>query len=174
MANNGGNSYQVGTNAAASTARRVLNAIAQVVGFQPFVTASLTTALAGSNNDLTYTAQKRGVPGNSVTVTYVVAGASTPLSVSVSGNDITVNVATSAGSTATSTAAQVTAAVQASAAASALVLVGNAPANDGTGVVTALAQTPLAGGTDAAIGTTSNAPPPKAFGAGIPIHNSYN
>lgn len=108
--------------------------------------ATLTTALAGNNNDLTYTAKTPGTGGNSVSVTYVVAGNSTPLTVSVSGNDITVNVATGAGGAATSTATQVAAAVTGSGPASALVTVANATGNDGSGVVTALAKTNLSGG----------------------------
>jgi hypothetical protein len=109
---------------------------------------TLTTALTGTNNDLTYTAIGAGVTGNAITIAYVVAGASTALSVSVAGNAITVNVATSSGSAATSTAAQVAAAIAAHAVASLKVNVANAPGNDGTGVVTALAATPLAGGVD--------------------------
>lgn len=118
-------------------------------------TASLTTALAGTNNDLTFTA-KAGAPsyaaGNSVRVRYVVAGASTPLTVSVSGSDITVNVATNGASAATSTGSQVRDAVNGSAPAAALVTAANATGNDGTGVVTALAFTSLTGGTDYVLG----------------------
>jgi hypothetical protein len=115
----------------------------------------LTTALAGSNNDLTFRANTQGVVGNSTTIAYVVAGASTPLSVSVTGSAITVNVATNGSSVATSTAAQVRDAVNAHAQAGQLVSAENATGNDGTGVVTALAATPLAGGTDWVIGTGS-------------------
>lgn len=115
--------------------------------------ASLTTALTGTNNDLTFTSINRGTASNAVRLRYVVAGASTALSVAVSGNDITVNVATDSGSAATSTAAQVLAAVNGHAGASALVSAANATGNDGSGVVAALAYTPLAGGTDWTIAT---------------------
>lgn len=108
--------------------------------------AALTTALAGANNDLVFTAVDRGTLGNEITVTYVVAGLNTALSVVVTGLDIVVNVATDGAGAATSTAAQVETAVEASTAAAALVTVANAAANDGTGVVTALAQTALSGG----------------------------
>lgn len=111
--------------------------------------ATLTTALTGTNNDLVFTAKDDGAEGNDITVRYVVAGANTPLTVSVSGRAITVNVATDGSSAATSTAAQVKTAVDASTAASALVSVANAGGNDGTGVVTALTATALSGGTDA-------------------------
>lgn len=113
------------------------------------IAATLTTALAGANNDLKYTAKVEGTVGNATTVRYVVAGANTVLSVAVVGAAITVNSATSGASAATSTAADVLAAVQASAAASALVKVENAAGNDGTGVITALAATNLAGGAQA-------------------------
>lgn len=108
--------------------------------------ATLTTALAGANDDLTYTAKTGGPSGNSLRVQYVVAGASTPLSIVVRGFDIIVNVATSGASAATSTAAQVKAALEANADAMRLVTVTYPAGNDGTGVVSALAATALAGG----------------------------
>lgn len=114
--------------------------------------ASLTTALAGTNNDLVYTAKTKGTTGNSIRVRYVVSGVSTPLSVSVASNDITVNVATDGASAPTSTAAQVSAAVTAHGAASALVTVADATGNNGTGVVAALAFTSLTGGRDRVTG----------------------
>lgn len=127
--------------------------------------ASLTTALAGTNNDLKYTAKDISANGNSVRVRYVVAGVSTSLSVSVSGLDITVNVATDGSSAATSTAAQVKAAVEASQPAANLVTVANAPGNDGTGVVTALGFTSLAGGVPYVLGS------PSSRIAGHPVTN---
>lgn len=108
--------------------------------------ATLTTALAGANDDLTFTAVVAGPGGNSVTVAYVVAGASTPLSVSVAGFAVTVNVATDGASAATSTASQVLSALQGNADASALVAVALATSNNGTGIVAALSATALAGG----------------------------
>lgn len=107
---------------------------------------SLTTALAGANNDLTYTGKSGNATDNDTTIRYVVSGTSTALSVAVAGTAITVNVATNGGGAATSTAAQVKTAVDAAAPAAALVTVANATGNDGTGVVTALSATPLAGG----------------------------
>lgn len=109
--------------------------------------ASLTTALAGANNDLVFTARERGNDGNLISITYVVAGNSTPLSVAVVGNAVTVNVATSAGGAATSTASQILAEVNASAPAQLLLQsVTLASGNTGAGVVTAMAQTYLSGG----------------------------
>lgn len=109
--------------------------------------ASLTTALAGTNNDLTFKARYDGTAGNNIRVRIVVAGANTPLSIAVSGNDITINSATSGASAATSTAAQVRDAFNASAAATALAYAELAAGNDGTGIVAALGFTNLAGGT---------------------------
>lgn len=114
--------------------------------------ASLTTALAGANNDLVFTANVGGTAGNSIRIRYVVAGANTPLTVTVSGSDITVNVATDAGSLATSTATAVKNAIAASGPAGSLVTATNAPGNDGTGVVAALSFTNLTGGTDYTVG----------------------
>jgi hypothetical protein len=110
------------------------------------VRASLTTAMTGTNNDITFRAQYGGTAGNSLRVRIVVAGASTPLSVSRSGNDITINSATSGASAATSTARQVIDAVNANKDIVNVLTCETAAANDGTGVVTALAFTNLTGG----------------------------
>lgn len=107
--------------------------------------ATLTTNLTGANNDLFYMSRTPGTGGNTITVAYVVAGASTPLTVAVATKAITVNVATTAGSAASSTADDVAKAIRLSTAANALVHVNRAPANDGTGVVTALTATALSG-----------------------------
>lgn len=109
--------------------------------------AVLTTAMTGTNNDITFRANYPGTAGNSLRVAIVVAGVSTPLSVTKSGNDITINSATSGASAATSTARQVIDAVNGNKNASAVLSAENAPGNDGTGVVTALAFTNLATGT---------------------------
>ena len=110
--------------------------------------ATLTTALVGDNNDLTYTADANGPNGNNIRIAYVVAGLDTPLSVSVAGNDITVNIATDAAGAATSTAAQVRDAVNAHVGAGALVTAANAVGGDGTGVVADMPLTNLASGDD--------------------------
>ena len=115
--------------------------------------ATIVTAMAGTNNDIRYRAKERGTAGNSVTVTHVVSGANTPLSVSATGNAVTVNVATNGSSAATSTAAQVIAAVNAHATAGQLVFAENAPGNDGTGVVAAMTSTAATGGSNWTIGT---------------------
>lgn len=118
------------------------------MGVQTLATyAALTTALAGTHNDLVYTARIGGTGGNSLQVEYLVAGANTPLTVTATATKVTVNVATNGASAATSTASQVRDAVRASVAAMAIMRsVELAGANDGTGVVTALTATNLTGG----------------------------
>lgn len=108
--------------------------------------ASLTTACAGTNNDLVYTAKTAGPGGNQTRVAYIVSGANTPLTVAVTGFDITVNVATNGSSVATSTSAQVKTAVEGNTDAARLVIVTHAASNNGTGVVAAFSITALAGG----------------------------
>jgi hypothetical protein len=111
------------------------------------VTAALSTNLTGSNNDLTFTSLLPGRLGNDVTVRFVNPGAiNAPLSVNVSGRDITVNLATNGSGVITSTAAQVRAAVAAHAEATALVTLANKAGNDGSGVVTAMGVAALGGG----------------------------
>lgn len=113
----------------------------------PSTAAALTTALAGNNNDLTYTAVAAGADGNDITIAYVDPGANdAELGVVVTGTAIVVNLATDENGAITSTAAEVDAANDGEVAAAALVTPANAGGNDGSGVVTALAATPLTGG----------------------------
>lgn len=172
MANNDGNSYQAGTTAAPQKARAVLQAITPQVqgGFTD--NSILSTTLPNQNANVTYLSKQTGLGGNAITVTHVAAGANTPLSVSVTGNAITVNLATNAGSVPTSTAAQVVAAVNANGPASALVtasLAFNRTGNDGTGTAAAMTASSLTGGKVAFQGGRSNAPTPTQ----PPIHNHY-
>jgi hypothetical protein len=109
--------------------------------------ATLTTALTGANNDLTFTARRPGNKGNTVTVRYLDPAANNQtLAISVSTMAITTSLATGAGGAITSTAATIRDAINGDATASALVFAANAAANDGTGVVTAMAATALTGG----------------------------
>ncbi len=108
-----------------------------------YLADSITTALTGTNNDLMFTLTDPEALGvAAVTIAYVVAGTSTPLSVSVTGRAVTVNVATNGGGAATSTAAQVRDAVNADVGAAALVRASSGEAL-ATGVVTALAATTI-------------------------------
>jgi hypothetical protein len=116
----------------------------------PEVKASTTTSLAGANNDLTFTAKPVGIIGNTVSVRYVdPLGIDKTLSVTVSVNAITVNLATDGLGAITSTAALIKAAIEASSAANALVEITYPTGNDGSGIVTAMSAVTLSGGIDA-------------------------
>ena len=116
-------------------------------GGAPAVPAVLTTALVGTNNDLTFLAKTAGVGGNDITIALVdPEDVSQALSVDVVGSAISVNLATGSGGAITSTATQVKTAINADTDAKALVAASVAPGNSGAGVVTELAATNLAGG----------------------------
>ena len=110
--------------------------------------AVLSTNLANAvNNDLDFTARTPGLGGNLISVTYVDPGApSQALAVTVSGNDITVSLATNGSSVITTIASAVAAAIAANADANRLVVVTNKAANDGTGLVAAMAKSYLTAG----------------------------
>lgn len=118
------------------------------------VKASLTTTLSGLQNDLTFTAKAGGAWGDSIQIAYVDPGgvSADPLVV-VEGFLITVNLGRAASAINTK-ASRVQSLIESSADARALVDVENAPSNDGSGIVTAMSATPLAGGT---YGTTQAA-----------------
>ena len=110
--------------------------------------ATLTTALAGTNNDVLVSAYYYGSEGNAIRFGIVVPGtANAVASVTVSGNDITFNSATTGvAGTPASTATQMMNAVNADAVAGKKVFLQLAAGNDGTGVIAALALTSLTGG----------------------------
>lgn len=114
--------------------------------------ATLARNPAGDDNALAFTAVRYGAYGNDIYIAYLDPGAaSQALSVSVAGKVISVNLATNGGSAITSTAALIKAAIEASAAAAALVTCtintgDTGSADDGTGVVTALASAAMTGG----------------------------
>lgn len=113
--------------------------------------ATLDTGTVGANNAITWTANEPGTDGDDITVTIIdPAGNNVALSVDVDGTDIVVTGATDGASALTSTAAQVIAAVLEHDTASQLVTASNKGASSGVGVVLAVAETPLAGGSDAA------------------------
>lgn len=106
--------------------------------------ASLTTAEAGANNDLTYRARKTGAAGNGITIQYLTTGSGTAESVAVTSTAIAITLRIGG-----STADQVKDAVNASFAAFSLVYAVRAAGNDGTGLLTLpMAVTPLSGGSD--------------------------
>lgn len=130
---------------------------------------TLTTAVAGNNNDLVFTDARATTQlgsnaslGGAVNIVYAVAGNNTALSVGTTtasnGNTtITVNLATNGNGAATSTASDVLTAVNQDATASKYVTAALASGNDGTGTVAALGSTALSGGADAASLTISDA-----------------
>lgn len=101
----------------------------------------VVTAL-GSNKDICFVSKN----GTTPSIEIVVSGNNTPLSVSDSGSDITVNSATDAGGLATSTANQIVAAVNADAEAAACWTARLAPGQTGAGITGALAHTHGANG----------------------------
>ena len=108
------------------------------------VYATLTTGTSGTNR-ITWRAKNTGTAGNSIQIAAVKSGNSTPLSVSVNGQIVTVNLATDVSGNATSTCYQVATAVSNHASASALVEATNVDAN----VVAPFAATSLTGGQNA-------------------------
>lgn len=108
------------------------------------VAATLETGAAGTDR-ITWTARAAGSAGNGISIALAASGTDTPLSVEVSGQAITVNLATDGAGDPVSTADQVAAAVNADAAASSLV---QASTTDG-GVVQPAAAANLTGGQDA-------------------------
>jgi hypothetical protein len=123
------------------------------------VQATATPTQAGANNDLVYTAVAAGDAGNDVTIAYVLpvdANQVEPLTIDVTGTDIVVSLAVDTdGSTVTTTGDLLKAAILADEDASALVTVADAAANDGSGLLVAVAETPLTGGVDYAMTVTA-------------------
>ena len=130
-------------------------------------TATLTVDCANADADVKYTSKLAGHLGNAISVAYVDPGApSSPLSIGVAVNAITVNLATDAGGVITSTSADVVAAVNGDA--SAFALVSAALVAAGTGVVEAKAAAFLKGG------TTTARSPYTASDLGLQQRGFYN
>lgn len=112
--------------------------------------AALTTAVAGSNNDVVWTAVAAGEAGNSITMAYVMptdTNVAVPASVAVVGTAITVTLGVDTdGSTVVSTADDIKTLVNAHVTAGALVQGADAAANDGSGLLVAMSAAPLTGG----------------------------
>jgi len=114
------------------------------------VKADLLVDCTNALSDVTYTAVTAGNAGNDITVVYVVAGTSTPLTIDVTANAITVNVETDGGDLPISTAIEVAAAINADDDANDLVTAAEEGA--GSGVVEAKTVANLAGGTGGVAG----------------------
>jgi hypothetical protein len=109
------------------------------------VRASYTTAMAGSNNDLVFTARRAGPGGNSIQIVFVDPGADAELAVDVDGFVITVNLGYSSGAI-DSTAAAVRNALEGTTDAKKLIDTTFSGADTGAGLVTAFSIQSLAGG----------------------------
>lgn len=112
------------------------------------VKSSLSTDLVGDNNDLVYTSKLTGVAGDAITIAYIDPAQVGALSIVVTGTDIVVNLAHD-GIAITTIADDISAAIALDVDANALVGVADKAGNDGSGVVTAMLATALAGGVDA-------------------------
>jgi len=120
----------------------------------PLPKAELTTALAGVDNDILLRARKGGTSGNNIGLTLIdPVGNNIPLSVAVvGGTEITVTLETDGSSAVVTTARQLADAInQTSASYQLAYAVIPATGATGSGVVTALASTPLAGGSDTGV-----------------------
>lgn len=135
--------------------RTVRSSVIGVVGTapdsQPEVKASLLTGTTGDNNALVFTSKLTGELGNKISIKLVNPGVNNaPLSISVSGVDIVVNLATTGGGAVETTAPSLMATIGANANAAALVLVANAPGSTGAGAIAVLKRTQLGGGVNEA------------------------
>jgi hypothetical protein len=109
--------------------------------------AQLVTDAAVANGSIVWTSRVPGVAGNATTLALVNPGApNSPLGVAVVAAAITVNLQTNGAAALVTTASQLIAAIKADPAADALVFGEEARGHNGTGLVTAIVATNLAGG----------------------------
>ncbi len=124
--------------------------------------AAATNLTGGTNNNLVFTdaRENAGASDTAISITYAASGASTALSATVNGSNITFNLATDAAGVATTTAAQLTAAITGGAgtfaAVKQLVSAANASGNDGSGVLAATAAASTSGGVNGTITFSSS------------------
>ena len=124
--------------------------------------AAATNLTGGTNNNLVFTdaRENAGASDTAISITYAASGASTALSATVNGSNITFNLATDAAGVATTTAAQLTAAITGGAgtfaAVKQLVSSANATGNDGSGVLAATAAASTSGGVNGTITFSSS------------------
>ncbi|WP_369335756.1 phage tail sheath protein [Halomonas sp. ND22Bw] len=136
-----------GTRPIRTVSTAVIGLVATAPDAAAAVAASLLVDSAAAESGVTYTAATAGTTGNAIRVRYVDPGsASAALAVTVSGQDITVSLATDTEGEITSTAAEVATAINGEADASALVTA--AEEGTGAGVVAASGFQYLTGGED--------------------------
>ena len=103
--------------------------------------ARYQTRLNGDDNDLIITALEKGEPGENISIQYVDPGAANqPLSVTVTGNQITVNLATDLNGTITTTAEDIMDMLNSDASTRDLVAVEREAGQTGLGRVTAMSE----------------------------------
>lgn len=130
------------------------------IGAEKVITVNLATSAAVKATKqlggITYTAKTAGVDGNSITVAHVTAGNNTPLSIVVTDTAIVVNLATGGTGTATSKVSHILDLLRDGAPA-ASALVSGVPTTAYTATATAVAATPLAGGSAGGVITSTAA-----------------
>lgn len=135
----------------ATVASAVIGIVGTAPDSQPEVKATLATGVVGSNNALTFTSVLTGVLGNKISLQLVDPKAnSQALSISVTGQAITVSLATNVSGAITTTATQLKTALDGNTAAAALITTANTGASTGAGTVAALGTSYLTGGVDEA------------------------
>lgn len=154
-----GSTFVVNTTTTNFTGATVLSSLSTDAAPASFVTATYTSAMDGSNNDIVFTAVPDsswgGTLGNSIDIILTDPGEDTT-ACSVSANTTTgdIDVTLSYGTGAiNATALAVMAAIAADATASGMVTCDNATGDDGSGTVTALASQDLSGGVNGTAGT---------------------
>jgi hypothetical protein len=125
------------------------------------VKASLTTALAGADNDIIFTSKWNAAKGNATRISYVDPGAVNCRGYVVADDDgqapFIMVVLKRTAAAITMTANEVRALIEAHPIANSLVAVQVVAADTGAGAVIALASTPLASGVDAAFASKAEA-----------------
>jgi len=138
-----------GTRPIRTVATAVIGLVATAPEAAAGVAADAEITFAAANTGILYTAADVGTDGNQIRIRYTDPGtADAVLAVTVSGNDITVALATDAQAEITSTATDVMDAVNAEADAMALVTATLAEGSSGAGTVRAVGYTALTGGED--------------------------
>lgn len=133
----------------ATVSSAIIGLVGTAPNSQPEVKATLQTGTVPANNGITYTAKTTGALGNKISLFLVDPKAnSQALAVTVSGLDITVNLATSGTGAITTTATQLMAALTANIAATALIGTASSGASTGAAVVAATTKQYLSGGID--------------------------
>lgn len=135
--------------------RTVRSGVIGVIGTAPNsqaeVKARLLIGVVGSNNALTFTSKLLGELGNNSSLRLVDPGANgAGLSITVDGADVVVSLATGVAGAITTTAAALKTAIEANPAAHALFTITATGASNGSGAVTALRRSVLAGGVNEA------------------------